>query len=123
MNWLLCCSLVQGTVLSIHTKLSLSILSCSDKGLVLVISLITLVLRAFAGPLRVGLVSPFSELKLRTSLLSHAPVLLTPLHCTEVSILQGGGLGKFVRLLSAVSVGTQVLPKLFMLMAAVWLLG
>lgn len=106
-----------------NTKLSHSILSFTDKGLVLIIFLLSLVLGAFASPLRVEVFSPFNALKLRTSLLRNAPGRLSPLQGTEVTILQGAGVGKLVRLLSFISVGTQILPKLFMLMAAVWLLG
>lgn len=122
MNWLLCCSLVQGTLLSLNTKLSLSFLSYADKGFVLVISLLSLGLAAFSSNLRLVVVSPLTDLKLRTSLLSHTSGLSSPLQNTEVSMLQGAGLGQITSFLSPISVGAHVLPKLFMLMAAVWLL-
>jgi len=106
-----------------NSKLVLSILSFTDKILVVFIFLVSLVLGAFASPRRIEVVSPFNELKLSTSLFSHGPDLFTHIQGTEDPMLQGAGLGKFFRLLSPISVGAQVLPKLFMLMAAVWLLG
>ena len=106
-----------------NSKLVFSILSFSDKILVVFIILVSAVLGAFVRPHSVVVVSPFSELKLSTSFLSHGPGMLSALQGTEDPILQGAGLGRITRLLSPVSVGAQVLPKLFMLMAAVWLLG
>lgn len=102
-----------------NTRLSLTILSWSDKRFVLVISLLTLSLRAVASQSRVAIVSPFIELKLRTSLLSHTLGISSPIMHTEATILQGAGVGMFPRLLSPISVGAHVLPKAFMIMAAV----
>jgi len=106
-----------------NTKPRLAVLSYSDKGLVLIVSLISISLCSLLCPLRTCVSSPFTNLKLRTTLLSHTRVSWTPIQYTEVSRLQGAGLGSLPRLLSQISVGAHVLTKLYMLMAAVWVLS
>jgi len=122
MNWLVCCSLVQGAVFSMNTKLCLTFLSYSDKVFVLLVCCLSLLLGGMLDRVRPLPTLPLTSLKLITTYLSRSCSGSSSLLHTENSIVHGAGLGMLPSLLLPITLGGHVLPKLFCSLAAVFIL-
>jgi len=110
--WLFLLSVIQGYIFDLNCFATLSFLSLEDKfvvwGVLLSSIALGLCLSKTVGVAR----SPFLYLSLTSSLLSNLSVIVTPMHFTEVSALQGGGLAGWSSLVKTFSLGTALLSPL-----------
>jgi len=110
--WLLRLSVIQGYSFDHYCLNTPSLLAFEDKFVVWGVLLSSIVLGTCLSK-RVGAASsPFRFLCLTSSLASHLSVAVTPVHYTEVSALQGGGLAGWSSLVKHVRLGTFFLSPL-----------
>ena len=110
--WLLRLSVIQGYFLDLNCFIPPSLLTYEDKFVVWGVLLSSIGLGLCLSK-RVGIVSsPMIYLCLTSSLMSNLSVAVTPIHFTEVSALQGGGLAGWSSLVKGFSLGSLFLSSL-----------
>jgi len=110
--WLLSLSVVQGYIFDLNCFAPPSLISHEDKFVVWGVLLSSIVFGTWLSSNVNVIPSPFLYLSLSSSLLSSLSVVVSPLSCTEVSALQGGGLAVWSSLVKPFSLGTNLLSPL-----------
>jgi len=110
--WLLRLAILQGFIFDLSCFATPPLLTFEDKIIVWGVLLGSVVLGLFLSQIVVLASSPFIFLSLSSSFVSLLSVKVTPLHSTEVSALQVGGLAAASSLLKPFGLGTNILSPL-----------